>query len=293
MLIFRPCWAEEAATFEDKFINSNIAVSEWFDGVADGLDLFLVGKRLTTKSNETNVKLESSVSVNAESKPLYSNGVNVNLRLPNVEEYWNLKFTSYDDSVEKRATVRSPLRRTPREKKYGATVGLFQKVGAVRVSFQPRISLGNVLKISHSLNFESILDFKTFKVNPKLELFARPEDGTGMFLAANVYVPLGKFWSFTLINDGEYFEKTHLFSVSNGFSFGEVLTESTSMSYDLIFDSNNQPSYHLNAYSLAVTFHKVLYKEILDYSYGPHLTFTREKSFRSVPGLSVAVGLNF
>ena len=114
-----------------------------------------------------------------------------------------------------------------------------------------------------------------------------------MFTAINVNFLLNDVWSLTLINDGEYLDKTHLFSVSNGVSLDESLSERASLSYELIFDSNNQPSYHLNAFSLSVGFHHLIYKKILDYTCGPNLIFASEVNFRGVPGVSCNVGLNF
>ncbi len=285
--------AEEKSSFEKKLIKKNIEISQWFDGMADGLDVFLAGRRLTTKTNESFVKLDSAASVSTERSFESSTGLNVNLRLPNVEEYWNLKFTSYDESKERRATERSPLRKNRRENDYGASVGLFKKLGAVRASFQPQVAFGSSLKVSHLIRFESLADFKAYQVNPKFEFFARPDTGTGMFTAININFILNDIWSLTLINDGEYLEKTHLFSVSNGFSLDESLTERASLSYELIFDSNNQPAYHLNAFSLSVGFHHLIYKKILDYSCGPNLIFSSEVKFRGVPGVNCSVGLNF
>lgn len=285
--------AKPEESLEKSFIDTNIAISEWFDGVAEGLDLFLAGKKLTTKKNETSVKLESSTFVKERESVGNSGSINVNLRLPNVEEYWQLKFTSYDETKEKGGAERGNLRRTPRERNYGATVGLFQKLGNVRTAFQPRIALQDPLKVSNSLTFESVAELKDYRVNPKLEFFGNPDDGTGIFVALNFNFELSKVHSLTWINDCEYKSKSHLFSVTNGVSIGQVRTKTTSISYNLFFDSRNQPSYNLNSYTVSVTWNHLIYKNILDYQLSPFVEFNRARSFSGVPGVTFTIALNF
>lgn len=279
-------------SWEQKFIRSDIFLSDWFDGVAEGLDLFLVGKKVTKRRNETSVKLGGSVYYNEGEGLQNSASLGVNLRLPNVEDYFQLKFTSYDESQE-RGVNQKYLRKTPRENNFGASVGLFRKLGDVRTSFQPRISLQDPLKVSHSLTFESIANLKTYEVNPKLEFFADPDKGTGIFEAININFHLTRVFSLTLINEGEYDDKPHLFSATNGFSVGQVVTARSSLSYSLLFNSNNQTVYHLEAYSLSVAWNHVIYKKILDYQVVPHLDFSRENSFKGMSGIAFNVGLNF
>jgi hypothetical protein len=284
---------EANSSFEKSFIDTNIVVAEWLDGVAEGLDLFLAGKRLTDKKNETSVKLENSTFYKERQEPQNSGSINLNLRLPNVEEYWQLKFTSYDETKEKGGAERGNLRKAPRERNYGASVGLFQKLGDVRMAFQPRIALQDPLKVSHSLVFESVADLKTYRVNPKLEFFGNPDDGTGIFVALNFNFELSKVHSLTVINDGEYKSKSHLFSGSNGISIGQVRTKTTSISYNLFFDSNNKTNYHLEAYTISVAWNHLIYKNILDYQISPYYEFPRERNFVGIPGLTFTVALNF
>jgi hypothetical protein len=285
--------AKPPKSWEQKLISGNISISEWFDGVAEGIDLFLVGKQLTTRQNDTSIRLETSTFVVEREGVSNSGSVNVNLRLPNVEEYWQLKFTSYDETEERRGVQRGDLRTTPRVKNYGATVGLFRKLGNIRTAFQPRISLQDPLKVAHSLSFESVADLKTYEVNPKLEFFANPDSGTGIFTAFYVHFKLTKVYSLTLINDGEYTDKTHLFAAANGFSIGQIVTDRSALSYSLVFGSANQPNYHLEGYSVAVTWNHLVYRRILDYRITPHVDFGRDKGFRGVPALTFTVGLTF
>jgi hypothetical protein len=277
---------------EQRLIKGNIAVSEWLDGVAEGLDLFLVGRKLTRKRNETNVKLGNSSYYMADGSFTNSTSLNANLRLPNLEEYWQLKFSNYDESRE-RGVQANYLRQTPRERNYGATVGLFKKLGNVRAAFQPRISLQNPLNVSHSLAFESVADFKAYQINPKLEFFANAEKGTGVFEALNFNFQLNPVFSLTWINEGEYEEKVHLYSTTNALALGQVITDRRSLSYSLSLMSNNRPEYHLDVYSLAISWSDLLYKSILDYQLTPHLDFLRDRGFTGMAGVTFSINLNF
>lgn len=289
-------WVDELPaekSFERRMIDGNIEVSEWFDGVAEGIDLFLVGKKLTNKKNETKVIIENTTFVKERESVNNTSSLNVNLRLPNVEEYWQLKFTTYDESQEKRNTQKGNLRRSPRERNYGATVGLFRKLGSVRTAFQPRIELQDPLQVSHTLTFESVADMKTYEINPKLEFFANPRQGTGIYTAINFHLELSKYWSLTFINDGEYEEKSHKFEVTNGASFGQTVNKTSSLSYNLFFDSNNQKEYHLEAYSFSVGWNQLLYKNVLSYNISPYVEFQKPNGFKGVPGLSFTLAIIF
>lgn len=280
-------------TFEQRFIKSNIAVSNWFDGFAEGVDLFLVGKRITDRPNESSVKIENSTFFIDGRGLKNTSGLGVNLRLPNLEDYFQLKFTSYDEKSENRTGKNNYLRQTPRDINYGASVGVFRKLGNIRVAFQPRIELQDPLKVSHSITFESVADMKSFKVNPKFELFANPTKGTGMFQALNFNWSLTRIYSLTWINEGEYEEKLNKLTVNNGLSLGRVIDDRTALTYSLMVTSDNRPNYHLEGYSFAVSWNQLIYKKILDYEITPYLNFAREVGFRGVTGVVFTVNLNF
>jgi hypothetical protein len=280
-------------TLEEQFIEGNIAVSAFFDEVADGLDTFLIGKRITRRKNETSVRVQNSTLALDGEGTQNSTSIGLNLRLPNVEEYWMLKFTTYDESEERRGVQNGYLRKNPREQNYGATVGLFRKLGDINTSFQPRIDLGDPLKISHSITFESVADLKTYNINPKLELFAGPNDGAGFYTAINIGFRLSKYFNLTLINNGEYLDKKHLLNTGNGFSVGQFIDRNTSIAYSWIFNGKNQPNYHLAGYDISVAWSQLIYRKIFDYQIIPYLNFAEEKGFRGRPGLNIHLNLNF
>jgi|GEM_PF-889610 hypothetical protein len=281
-------------TVEDRMIEGNIMVSEWFDSAADGLDIFLAGRRVTRSKNKTRFRVENnSYSVEGKSDVNNTTGLNIMLNLPNVEKFWKLKFTNYDEREEGRSIKRTYLRQTPREQNYGATVGFFKKLGSVRTSFEPRIELEDPLKISHSLKFESVGKIRYFRVNPKLEFFASPTKGIGAYQGLNFNFELTRKIDLTLINEGEYQEKIRTYLVTQGFSIGHYMTSKTSLSYTTLFSSNNRPNYHLEAYNFSVAYSQILYKKILDYSIIPNYEFAKSRSFKGLLGLTLNINLNF
>lgn len=280
-------------SWTQRMIKGNIAISEWFDSMAEGIDLYLAGRRLTNKKNTTKVRLDSLTSSIEGQEVTQDFSVGVQLRLPNVEEYWQVKFTSYDELEEKRRSQTSYLRQSSRQENYGATIGIFRKLGHVKTAFQPRIQLQDPLSVSHSLSFESIAEMRSYSMNPRLELYAVANKGTGVYWALNFNFNINQNYSLTLVNNGDYISQQHLELVTNGFSFEHVVTDNSAISYGTNFFSNNRPHYHLEGYSFFFTWSHTLYKNILDYSLTPHWDFTRDLNWHGRVGLALNVGLSF
>lgn len=280
-------------TWTERLIKGNIAISNWFDSIAEGIDVFLAGKQLTQKKNKSKVRLENLTQSTEGKEITNAFSLGVALRLPNLEEYWQVKFTSYDELEEKRRSQTSYLRQSSREENYGASVGIFRKLGNIRTAFQPRVELRDPVRVSHSLSFESVADMKSYSINPKLELYAVADKGTGLFTALNFNFKLTKRYSLTLVNTADYISQQHLQNVTNGFSFEQVLTDKTAMSYGTNFLSNNRPHYHLEGFSFFFSWNQILYKNILDYSLTPHWDFFREDSWHGRAGIALVVGLSF
>ena len=252
-----------------------------------------MGKKITKEKNQSSFKIENtSTSVEGEN---FSNVTSLSIRprFQNLEEYFQLKFTTYDEADEKRKVERGYLRRKTREQNYGATLGFFRKLGRVKTTFQPRIELQDPLKVSHSLAFESVADYKYLAFNPKLELFADARKGVGVFQGYNLYIPINTTFSVTFINDGEYLEKLHAFSVTNGVAIGQNLNDKTGLTYSLLFNSENRPVYYMTDYTTLITWHQVIYKNILDYQITPNVNFNKTKSFKGRAGIILNIGINF
>ncbi len=285
--------ASTEPTFEESFIESNKAISKWFDGMADGIDLFLVGKRITTSRNESSIKIENSTFSVAGTGVTNETSISINPRFPNLEKYWNLKFSTYDEKEDSRGADRAYLRQEPRARNYGASVGLFRMLGSVRTAFQPRIELQDPLNISHSLAFEGLIQLETFHINPKLEFFANAKRGTGIFHALNFNFILSPLFSLTLLNEAEYEERLHKYSTTQGFSLGQFVNTKNVLAYGLLIFSNNRDNYHLDSYSFSVAWSHILYKKILDFKLTPHLDFLRERDFIGLAGINFQLNLNF
>lgn len=285
--------SEESWTWEQAFIRSNLYMANVFDSAAEKIDLFLSRRDKTEHRNDTSVRIiNSSNSSEGQTVTNYSY-LNVNLRLPNLEEYWQVKFSSYNEEEANRGVQKGYLRTTPIEQSYGATVGLFRKLGNIRTSFQPRIELQDPLKVSHSLRFDSVADLKTYEVNPKLEFFASPDKGTGIYGGVNVKFVLSKYYDLLVINEGEYQEKSATFSSNSGFSVQQVLNDKQSVAFNLFINSNSRTAYHLESYSFSVSWNEVVYKKILEYQIVPHLDFGLPNSFKGIAGLTFNVSINF
>ncbi|WP_413557393.1 hypothetical protein [Bdellovibrio sp. HCB209] len=280
-------------TFEEDLIEGNKNISRFFDSFAGGLDLFLAGQQYTDKANTTTAVFETSAYYNSKEGLQNDISFDFNLRLPNVEEYWQVTFTSYDETAE-RGVSQEYLRSTPRTRNPGATFGFMKQLGNVRTSFQPRLSFAGSFKISHTLTFESIAEqSKTYRINPKLQFYADADKGTGMFQGLNFNFSLSRYYSLTFVNEGDYVDREHTYTVTNGVALGQWFSRTANLSYNVFFTSTNRPNYQLYSYNLSVAFSQILYKNILDYQIQPLLDFSQKYDFAVNPGANFHLYIRF
>lgn len=279
-------------TVQEKIIQSNKSISNWFDSKAESIDLFLVGKKRSNVKNPTSVRIENT-TYSTEGKVVENTAnIGINLRLPNVEEYFQLKFTNYDEADDKRGVSKN-YSRPNQERNYGTSLSFFRNFGNIKTAFQPRVEFKNTFNLSHSLSFESDGQVGVFKLDPKIEFYALADRGVGIFSKCNFSKQINETYSFAFINDVNYEEKLHLFSVTNGFSLGQVVTETKFLNYSWLFNSVNRPKYNLNSYVLAVTWKEQLLNKIFEYRITPHLDFEKERQFKGAAGLTVSLALFF
>lgn len=284
---------DNGQTIEEILIEKNKSISANFDDWADTLDVFLAGKRISSRPNRTRVTVQNSIFSIEGQKVRNSVNLGVQLRLPNLEESWALKFMTYDDSEEDRGLQKKYLRDTPRERNYGASLQFFKKLGNVKTTFQPRVELTNPLKISHYLAFKSSADYGKYEISPKLEFFARPDKGTGIFGALNFTFLLGDFVSLAFLNETQYEDLLGKLSVDHGLSLSHKLNDRSSLNYAFITNSNNRPRYHLESYNLSTSFSHVIYRNILDFQIIPYLSFPKIHGFKGLAGLTLHFTLMF
>lgn len=282
----------EDTTFEEEMLQTNRDISLWFDQMADNVDLFLVGRRVTTKPNKSRIVFENTTYSRETSNLTNLTNLSFNPAFPNLEKYWNLKFTTYDDTSISRGDEKGYARAAPRQN-YAATVGLFRKFNDVRVAYEPRVEIRGEPQLSHFLSFDTVADYGWFRFNPKIRPFASSIYGTGVFQALDFNFDLSRTYSLTWLNEGEYEDKTTLYSVTNGVSLAHSLTDKTAISYSVSFYSNNKPVYHLDAYSVSLTWSEIIYKDVLDYQVSPHMDFTEQESFRGFFGIILGFRVYF
>lgn len=282
----------EASRIEDKRVDSSTAIAKWFANLAEDIDLLLTGKEISNQVNATTVKLENTTFSRESEKVSNRTSLIVSPRFPNLEKYWNLKFTTYDEADEKRNKERE-LTQTNRQDNYGATIGLFKMFGKIRTAFQPRIELKNPLQISHSLSFEYATDAGYFLFNPKLEFFASSTKGTGVFNALNLHTSLSDEISVTYINEFEYLDRKNSLGATNGISFGQHISDNDAMAYGFLVFSNNRDNYHLDGYSLSVSWYHILYKKLLDFRLTPRLDFMNAEDFKTTPAATFQITYAF
>lgn len=287
-----PATEKTGKTLEKSLIGGNIAISQWLSSVADGLDLWLAGQRYTKEKNDTSARVTGSVYHSEIKGTATDVAFDLALRLPNVEEYWMLTFTSYDDATEN-GVAQDYFRTTPREKDYGAGVGLISQLGNVKTRFQPRISFDGFMKISNTLSIGSVIDQKTYKINPKIKLYAEPNVGTGVFFSLNFNKALSRIYSLTIINEGDYRDRPRKLTTTNGVSIGQWFSDRKSLAYNIFVNNQNRPNYQLSSYSFSVAWSHTIYKNILDYQLIPNFVFADEENYRGNPGVNLAVNLRF
>lgn len=284
---------KEVNGLRDQLVQSNRAIANWFTGFADGVDQFLVGRRLTERPNQSFFRIENITYLKEEAQPLNVTGFNASVRLPNFEEYWQLIFETSDEQTENRRSGSDYLKQSPRERNVGASLGIFRKLGDLRIAVQPRLKLKDPLNLTHTLRVESLFQSGDYTLHPKSEFFADADRGIGTFLAFNANRMISSVHSLTFINEAEYLEKKNELRVGNGFSLGQMLSPISTFAYGMLFNSINRPSYNLESYTLSFTGTRLLYEKILDAQLTPYLLFARAESFRGRVGLNFQINLTF
>lgn len=284
---------EPGLTWKESLMNDNRAISEWFDGMADGIDLFLAGSRYSKRKNDTRLTVETGLFVSEKEAFSDATSFNLNLRLPNVEEYWHLTFSTYDESQE-RSVTQTYLRQNARELDYGARLGFFKRLGNVRTAFQPRVGFAGRFKISHALSFESVAEKPNgYRVNPKLEFYADADRGPGTFMAFNVNLSLTPNWTWTLVNEGDYEDRTHFFRVTHGTALGHRIGDDRNFGYGIYFNFVNVPNYQLGEYIAQLNWSHMVYKNMLGYEIVPYVNFSNVYDYTGYAGGSIYLRLYF
>lgn len=277
-----------------KMIEYNQYLSEKIDQLAENIDLFLSRRKFTDDINESTITLKSFASHQEGGDQDSSFNFDINLRLPNLEERWQLRFTSYDPSREERDVRSRRQRLQPREVSYGAGLALLQELGNVKTTFQPRIELRDPLQTSYTLRFESAGDVKPLSIEPRFELFADSEMGTGQFLSLNTELSLREGISIYQFNEEQYEDADNKFTTTHGISISKDVGLRRSVSTTFSFRSTSRPSaFHLSDFTASLGYASEPYRRVLAYNIGPHWVFAKDARFKGKVGFSFEIQLIF
>lgn len=278
--------ASERKGWVGSMIDYNEYISEKIDVWAEKLDLFLSRRRFTDDPNETTIILRSFNSHQEGGRQDSSFNFDINLRLPNLEERWSLRFTSYDPNEEERGIRSTRQRIRARERNYGAGLALLQDLGNIRTTFQPRIELKDPLQTSYTLRFESTAEAKPFKIDPRVEFFADSERGTGQFVSINWEINVQDGVSILQFNEEQYEDAENRFTTTHGFSVSKGLGRRRAVSTTVSFRSTNRPAaFHLSDMTASAAYSSEPYRRVLAYNVGPYWIFSKEARFKGKVGL--------
>jgi len=277
------------AGLESSALEASKEVSKAVQYTAEQIDLTLAGERYTDHANESQISVSQLVTWTEGGVFKQSTDLGVNLRLPNVEKHWQLRFSTYDEEQEQRDMSQRRVRTTPRDREYGTSLFFLQKLGNVKVTFQPKLQLRNPLEMSYVLSFESSAEEnkgeRYFRVQPKFQLYADAIKGTGEYFSLNFIYRLRKTMEVALENEEEYREKDLHFTTRHGVTYDYILDKKNKIRTALIASSSNH-DFHLDEWDYNVSYGHELYKKLLNMTVSPFWNFARGDHFKGKVGIS-------
>lgn len=285
-------WAEDKS-FEQRVIETSDNLAERIDKAAEFIDITLAGKKYTKKANTSSVSVSQLVTTEEGGRLRNSTDFGLNIQLPNVERRWQLRFTSFDEEAENRDLNQRQIHTRPRERDYGAALFFFQKLGNIRTTFQPRLQLKDPLQMSYVLRFQSAASQKSFRIEPRLELYADPIKGTGEFFSIGIAKDITKKLDVVLQNTEEYRERGNFFSTQHGLSFDYSLSRDQAMGLSFTVASSSRPKFHTDSLTVAMPFGQQIYQERLSCSLTPFLGFAKNEAFKGRAGATFNLDVIF
>ncbi len=279
-------------TIEERSISISKAITNSIDSTAETIDITLAGKKYTKKANESSLTLNQYVTWMEGGKVKMSTDFGLNLRMPNLERRWQLRFTSFDEEEENRDVSQQRVRTRPRVVDYGASLLFFEKLGKIKTTFQPRLQLKNPLDMRYVLRFESSAESKGMRLLPRFDFFADPRKGTGEYFGVDLLIELNKHSDLTLQNTEEYQDKANLFTTQHGLSYDHSLTDRKAVgwSYSVVATNHN---YHMSSETAALIYTEQIIKSTLKYTLTPFLTFGKSEHFKGKAGITLNIELVF
>ena len=284
---------QESPSLEDSLIEKNRSIAKKFDSYADRIDLFFAEDRLVEEENKTSIKIVNPVKWSEGGRFEFSPHFGVMLHLPNLQERFKVRFTSYDEDKTEVGTNKRRYREPENDRAYGTSFELIQELGSVRTTFRPRVEFSDHLLTSYLIKFESTVDHAFWSFEPEFQLFARSDVGTGQFLSFNTTFLIDRTNALRVINEEQYTDGNNTMTTNHGFEIKHIYNQKMEHLYTLLFQTSNRETFHNELIVLRSQFQHKLRPEILHYSITPLLNFPKDRRFHSEAELSVGVTVLF
>lgn len=280
-------------TFEQKALGVTDSLAKRVDSMAESIDIMLAGKRYTRKPNSSSANVNQFVTYREGGKVDTSTDFGINLRLPNLERRWQLRFTSYDEEEENRDLQQQRVRTRARPRDYGAGLFFFEKLGNIKTTFQPRLELKDPLEVSYVLRFESQAEKGFFRLIPRMDLYADPQKGTGEFLSLEIIMELSKRLELSIQNTEEYRERENFFTTQHGISLDRSLDDKRAVGMGVTAGSHNRYHFHLDSLVASVSYAQLIYKDRLSFALTPFQSFVKNEHFKGKSGVTFTLNMMF
>ncbi len=295
---------EEQAVERDymgEFIEKNKEISSWLDRKVEQVDLFLVGKSKSNIKNNSSFRVINSTGSFEGDNFKNNTTISINPKLPNLERFLRINLSTY---VERDAYLRSQrnLQDENEELQDQDHIDLNQpkenlnwvyELMTFDAYFEPRIQLSDPLQISNTLGFKSQTRIGKLQIDPKFEFFADATKGLGVFKALNFTYHLSRSFEFRLSNEGEYEDRINKYTVNNGLTLNQLVSDRNSLGYGVALTSTNRPNYHLKSYRTFVLWNHTFYKKVIDFQLIPEVEFERARGFRGLAGVTFNLIVSF
>jgi hypothetical protein len=284
---------EEQKSFEQRALETGDRIQQRIKKTAESIDITLAGKKYTKKVNPSQLEIRYLTSWSEGGKFSSSPDFGLDLRLPNVEKRWQLRFSSYDEEQESHDVTNERISTRPRARNYGAGLFFFEQLGRVKTSFLPRFQLTSPLKATYTLRFEANSDTKPVRIVPKVDLYADSTKGTGEFAQLEFRSDLSDKLNLSFVSTEEYHQRDVFFTTQHVLTFDYLLNDAQAIGHSIAFISNNTGAFHLDTVTFGFPFTQRIYPKRLTAGLSPFWTFVKSVHFKGKAGISLTLDLIF
>lgn len=303
--------ADDSVTTKEYLVEKNKVVSHKIDNLARRLDSLLANRRDDPAiSNKTTISLLNFLESREGGylKPRFH--IAFNLRLPQLQDKWKLRLSSYDNEDEYEGLGRNRDGAAPRAQKLGTSLGLNKTFANIKTLFRPRIEFKNPLVTSLLLKFNQKISLKNFDIIWTQKFFAHSINGAGESTSVDFEKSITQRVLLRFFNESQYLDQTNIFKAAQGPSLRMELSESMALSNTLSFysasrtlsgpvtdGSQSNPyftnSYHLTHYQYLLSFSHQIWKRVFHYQISPYLEFAKTQSFKGQAAIKIRAEIIF